>query len=265
MRRRPIPMEAAAHVIAHTAERHRAQRRGHLRPGLRGPCRARTHAAEISSSTGRGNLGASPNPPFRRSNAERYSPRPASTSRGRRAGFRARSAVCAGDALSRSNSSAAAKSIRARSSDQTRQISWRMSTNPGRPQREFRRKIRSAEERLQLRRQKHRHRPSAGPRRRLHERHVHAIDVRPLLAIDLISTNDAFSSWRPRRSRTTRAPSRGTSDTWNSRWTEISACSRREPSRTPLAPWVPVDGITCVLQQVRAPLASKPIHLVMLT
>ena len=43
--------------------------------------------------------------------------------------------------------------------------------------------IGAAEKRLQLRRQKHRHGPAAAARRRLHERHVDAIDIRPFFAI----------------------------------------------------------------------------------
>ena len=48
-----------------------------------------------------------------------------------------------------------------------------------------RREVRAAVERLQLGRQPHAHRPAAGAGRRLHERHVDAIHVRALFAIDL--------------------------------------------------------------------------------
>ena len=48
-----------------------------------------------------------------------------------------------------------------------------------------RREVGAAVERLQRRREPHAHRPPAGSGRRLHERHVDAIDVRPLFAIDL--------------------------------------------------------------------------------
>ena len=47
------------------------------------------------------------------------------------------------------------------------------------------RKIRAAEKRLQVRREKHRHGPTAAAGGRLHERHVDAIHIRPLLAIHL--------------------------------------------------------------------------------
>jgi hypothetical protein len=46
------------------------------------------------------------------------------------------------------------------------------------------RKIRAADERLQIGSQPHAHRPATVSGRRLHERHVDAIDVRPLLAVD---------------------------------------------------------------------------------
>ena len=57
--------------------------------------------------------------------------------------------------------------------------------SPGRPHLRRRRKVGAAVERLQLRRQPDAHRPAARSGRRLHERHVDAIDVGPLLAIDL--------------------------------------------------------------------------------
>ena len=56
-------------------------------------------------------------------------------------------------------------------------------TRPAPPRR--RREIRAAVERLQLGREPHAHRPTAGAGGRLHEGHVDAIDVRPLFAIDL--------------------------------------------------------------------------------
>ncbi len=56
---------------------------------------------------------------------------------------------------------------------------------PGLPVAIFRREIRAAEKRLQLRREPYRHRPSAAAGRRLDECHVDAVDIRPLLAIHL--------------------------------------------------------------------------------
>ena len=49
----------------------------------------------------------------------------------------------------------------------------------------IRRKVGAAEERLQLRRQPDAHGPAAGPGRRLHERHVDAVDVGALLPVHL--------------------------------------------------------------------------------
>ena len=49
----------------------------------------------------------------------------------------------------------------------------------------FRRKISAADERLQVGREPHAHRPAAAAGRRLNESHVNAVDVRPFFAIDL--------------------------------------------------------------------------------
>ena len=97
----------------------------------------------------------------------------------------------------------------------------------------IRRKISSAEKRLQLRRQPHRHRPSAAARRRLHKGHVDPIDIRPLFPIHLDRPqNPGSESPRSPRFRTIRAPSHGTSGRWNSRSKERSACSRAVPFQT---------------------------------
>src|SRR4051794_22332220 len=48
----------------------------------------------------------------------------------------------------------------------------------------FGRKISSADKWLEIRREPNAHRPAATARRRLHESHVNAIDVRALFAID---------------------------------------------------------------------------------
>ncbi len=136
-----------------------------------------------SSSLGRGNFGASPKPPRRASKAARNcwlatvehirSWRPPR----RRSGH---PKLC-----SRSTMDEADRSTLSRSSRQTRAISSRMSTKPGLAPSRRRRKVRAAVERLQRRREPHAHRPPSRAGRGLHERHVHAIDVRPLLAIDL--------------------------------------------------------------------------------
>ena len=53
------------------------------------------------------------------------------------------------------------------------------------PRRVLRRIIRAAVKRLQLRREKHAHRPAAVAARRLHISHVRQIHIRPLLAVHL--------------------------------------------------------------------------------
>ena len=81
------------------------------------------------------------------------------------------------------------------------------STNPGRPQRDVGGKYVPPKNGLQIRREPHAHRPAARAGRRLHERHVDAIDVRPLFAIDLDRDEVAVEHVRRRRRpRTTRAP-----------------------------------------------------------
>ena len=67
---------------------------------------------------------------------------------------------------------------------QTRAISLQDVDEPGPAPLRRRREVGAAVERLQVRRQPDAHRPAAGSGRRLHERHVDAIDVGPLLAID---------------------------------------------------------------------------------
>ena len=99
------------------------------------------------------------------------------------------------------------------------------------------RKISAAEERLALRRQPHRHGPSAAAGRGLHEQHVDPIHVRALFAIHFyrheVSVQDAA---RCPRSQKIRAPSRGTSGRWNSRRRERPACPRGRPFQRPLRP-----------------------------
>ena len=87
--------------------------------------------------------------------------------------------------------------VASRSSRHARAISWSTSANAGPPLLRRRREVGAAVERLQLRRQPHAHRPAAAARRRLHERHVDAVDVGPLFAIHLDRARSrAFSTPR---------------------------------------------------------------------
>ena len=71
----------------------------------------------------------------------------------------------------------------------------------------FRRKVSAAEERLQLRREPHRHGPAAAARGGLHERHVDAVHVGALFAIHLDGHVVAVQQVRDAAgSRRTRAP-----------------------------------------------------------
>ena len=177
-------MEAAADVIAHAAERHRAQREEHhvaraLDDGA--ACRACSRSRN-SSSLGRGNFGALPNPPRRASNAA------------------ANSAVARSSTAGGGTSPAAAlRPERAQPLDDVRGGLGDLVAlfppdardlledvgEPGLAPPAGRRKVGAAVERLQRRREPHAHRPAARPGRRLHEGHVDAVDVGPLLAIDL--------------------------------------------------------------------------------
>ena len=86
-----------------------------------------------------------------------------------------------------------------RSRATTRAISCRISMKPGRPHRDVGGKYVPPKNGLQVRRQPHAHRPAARPGRRLHERHVDAIDVGPLLAIHLDRHEIALSTRRHSR------------------------------------------------------------------
>ena len=100
-----------------------------------------------------------------------------------------------------------------------------------------RRPIRAAIKRLQLRRQKHAHRPAAAAREHLHRVHVNLIEVRPLLAVDLDRHEMLVEhARRSPRSQNSRAPSHGTSDRPSSRSTERSASPRGGPFRSPPRP-----------------------------
>ena len=200
-------MEAAADVIAHAAERHRAKRvQRHVARAASLPVRACSRSRN-SSSLGRGKLrrAAKPAAPrveglrelLRRVAIERargwHRPAPAA------APFSRAQAI---DQVSRPTRRYSARSVAPGARDLAQHVD-----EPGTAPPRRRREVRAAVERLQLRRQPHAHRPAARPRRRLHERHVDAIDVGPLFAIDLDRDEVAVEDRRDRRrSRTTRAP-----------------------------------------------------------
>ena len=253
-------MEAAADVVAHAAERHRAQRRA-------APCRARrrrrcararaagtaARSAAETSARRRSRRGARRTPARNCATVRASASAPGTSADGAACSI-ARS--CVGQRLGRLARPSS------RSARQTRAISLQDVDEAGPAPPRRRRKVGAAVERLQLRRQPHAHRPAARSGRRLHERHVDAIDVGPLLAIDLDRHEVLVQHRRDRRrSRTTRAPSRGTSGTSSSRSTERSACPRARALRERLvAPRIPVDRIVRVLQQVRTALARQAIH-----
>ena len=185
-------MEAAADVIAHAAERHRAQRVGrHRQRRLRrrppAAVRRAYSRSRNSSSDGRGNFGASPKPPCRAIEGRLDTARPRSSSASAPATRRFAAAVPSAPVTDLQPLEQLRRGLldaRAIVLPHARELGQQIGEPRPAPARR-RREVGAAEERLQLRRQEHRHRPAARSRRRLHERHVDAIDVGPLLAIDL--------------------------------------------------------------------------------
>ena len=120
-----------------------------------------------------------------------------------------------------------------------------------------RREVRAAVERLQLGCQPHAHRPSARARRRLHERHVHPVHVGALLAIDLDRDELAIEHGGDlvvleRLVLHHVAPvTRRVANRQEDRLVLQPRASERL-----FAPWIPVDRVVCVLQQVRD--SSRP-------
>ena len=123
------------------------------------------------------------------------------------------------------------------------------------------REIRAAVKRLEIGRQPHAHRPAARPGRRLHERHVDAIDVGPLFAIHLDRDEIAIQDVGNRLAfeRLVRhhvAPvARRVADRQKDRAVELARFVERL-----LPPGVPVDRILGVLQEIRAALGSQTIR-----
>ena len=148
-----------------------------------------------------------------------------------------------------------------RSARHTRAISCRISANPGLPHFDEGGKYGAAVERLQLRRQPDAHRPPAGSGRGLHERHVDAVDVRALLAIDLDRHEVLVQYARDvvvleRLVLHHVAPvARRVADRQEDRLVLRSRLVERFAR-----PRIPVDGIVRVLEQVRTALAREPVH-----
>ncbi len=122
-------------------------------------------------------------------------------------------------------------------------------------------KISAAEKRFPLRSQPYRHRPSPAARRRLHEQHVHAVHVGPLLAIHFYGHEILVQHPRSRLilkrfmlHHMTPVAS-GIPDRQKNRL----VLARRLFERL-IAPGIPIHRIMGVLQQVRTLLVSQPIH-----
>ena len=123
------------------------------------------------------------------------------------------------------------------------------------------REIGASVKRLEIGRQPHAHRPAARPRRRLHERHVDAIDVGPLFAIhfdgDEIAIQDVGNRLAFERLVGHHvAPVAGRiANRQKDRAVELAGLVERL-----LPPGVPVDRILGVLQKVWAALGSETIR-----
>ena len=188
-----------------------------------------------SSVDAAGNFGARPNPPNAGSKLAAIA-RAASASK-RRGERLARRPASLPSTRSASSMRAACCSMSSRRSRQVSATARRSSGKLAMPVPRLGREVRAGVERLRVGRHEHRRRPAAGaghPDRRLHR---HRVDVGPLLAVDLdVHEELVHERGRRLRSRTTRAPSRGTSGTSCSRPRRGAACPRRAPARTPRHP-----------------------------
>ena len=219
------------------------------------------------SSDGRGNFGASPKPPRRESKTRRNCSTPIASASG--------PATLGPDVVSRTRCSGFGRRCRLRhpreqivgDSIHVRSLALpdardllehlgETGTTPARA----RRIVGAAVKRLERRRQPDAHRPAAGAGRRLHERHVDAIDVRPFFPVDLDRHEIPVELFGNRRAL--------------ERFVlhDVAPVARRVPDRKKdrlvfvarlrergVAPGIPVDGILGVLEQVRAALGREPV------
>ena len=124
-----------------------------------------------------------------------------------------------------------------------------------------RRKVGAAVERLERRRQPDAHRPAAAAGGRLHEGHVDAIDVGPLLAIDLDADEVAVEDGGGRvvLERLVghhMAPvARRVADRQEDRHPAVAGGGKRL-----VAPRIPIDRVGGVLRQIRARFARQAVH-----
>ena len=211
-----------------------------------------------SSSQGRGNFGASPNPLLRQSNASQNCVA-ARTSASLPGTFEV-AAVCSTRrscvVIASADWSTLSRSARPDAADLLEDVD---ESGPSPPR--GRRKVGAAVEGLQIRRQPDAHRPAARSGGRLHEGHVDAIDVGALLAVDL-DGDEVLVEHRgdcvvlERLVLHDVAPvARGVAD-----GEEDRLVLRRRLRERLVAPRKPVDGILRVLQQVGTALAGQPVH-----
>ena len=129
-----------------------------------------------------------------------------------------------------------------------------------------RRKVRTAVKRFQIRCEPHAHRPAAAAGRRLHERHVDAVDVGPLLPIDfdrdevLVEHGGDVVVLERLVLHHVAPVTRRVADREEDRFV-VSARFRERL----VGPREPVDRIVRVLEQVGAARVREPIHRVIMT
>ena len=188
-------MEAAAQMIVNAAGRHLVERHAStMSSSRRAAARAARHAAAAAdpSDAETSAPGQSRRARDRTLALERRRRRSQQTARraARRldAGRRPISLQVLGQ-LARPASTACSRRFFQASATASR--TW---SKPGMPMRAVRRPIGAAVKRLQVGRQKHRHRPAAAAGHHLHGVHVDLIEVGPLLAIDLDADEVARSS-----------------------------------------------------------------------
>ena len=225
----------------------------------RRPC-ARARAAGTAARDGRGNFGASPKPPWRGSNASAELLRPSASSAAA-PGTSAAAPPAPSLAAARSAPRPTRRPCRARPSRRARSPAGcrRTPAGPTSTPAESRCRRRTASAPASATRSSASRRIRSSPARTSCRR-----DRRPgRSSRSTLIDDEVLVEHRGdrRRSRTTRAPSRGTSGTSSSRSTERSACPRRAPCANASSPHgYQSTGLLRVLQKIRTALAREAVH-----
>ena len=217
-----------------------------------------------SNRSGWGNFGAEPNPPSRGSNIDES--RSAASAHSSSAGFPACARAVDSSAGSSRLATASASSARLADDIVTPRLPGlddgvEYLSERGQPVAGTVREVRAGKKREPVRGGEDAHRPAAAPGGSLHRLHVDRVEVRPLFPVDLHAHEMPVHHIRRRRVREGLvahdvAPvARGIADR-DEKW-PVQLLRAGEGL---VAPRVPVDGIAGVLAQVRACLATEPVH-----